>query len=276
MYLMKITPRGVIYQRRSASQQLQFAIGELGKIVLIIRSEMRARVFQKALGIVFLAIEPIMVAFVYYVLTFIILGSRTTGSEFVAIYVSVVFWRWMSKTVDSSPGLFPSYGAFLKQTNISVVSLVLTFIGIEFVSFLISLAVLVAICTGFGFYPNPAYLLLAFPMLAEFGIILLLTLILSCAGVFIRDLQGFVGSITGIWFYLSPGIYPVRNVPESFLWIYFLNPFAHILPAYQEIMMQGRISNVPVLLLITAVTTVPTTVAFIALQRIRQGFFPFI
>lgn len=276
MYLMRITPQGISYPRRSLRERVKEARVEFDKIALVVRSELRAKVFQKALGMVFLAIEPIMTAFVYYVLTFIILGSHVTSTQFMTIYISVTFWRWMSKTIDGSPNLFPTYASILKQTNFSVASLVFAYCGIEFVNFVISLVVLVIVCIAFGFYPNAAYPLLIFPMLAEAGITVLLTVVFSSCGVFIRDLQGFLSSVTGVWFYLSPGIYPIEKVPASLLWIYYLNPFAHILPAYQDIMMTGRISNIPILCVIFMVSTGMAAAALVFLQRIRLHFFPFI
>ena len=115
-YWMKITPRGIVYQRYSWKEWLQIARIELAKIILIVRSEVRSKGFEKILGVLFLTLEPIMMAFVYYVLTYIILASRTSGSQFVSIYIAVVMWRWMSKTVDGSPDLFPGY-AYIAQAD---------------------------------------------------------------------------------------------------------------------------------------------------------------
>ena len=117
MFLMRITPQGISYPRRSLRERVREARVEFDKIALVVRSELRARVFQKALGMVFLAIEPIMTAFVYYVLTFIILGSRVTSTQFMTIYISVTFWRWMSKTIAGSPNLFPTYARLLTPTK---------------------------------------------------------------------------------------------------------------------------------------------------------------
>jgi lipopolysaccharide transport system permease protein len=273
---MKITPRGLVYERRPFRERLRAARIELAKIALIVRSEIRSRVFEKVLGLVFLTVEPIMMALVFYALTYIILASRTSGTQFMTIYISVVTWRWMSKTVEGSPVLFPSYATILKQTNFPVMSLVLSFMGVEFFNFLISFGVLMLFCAAFGYWPSFAYAALVFPMLAEASIIMFLTAVFSSAGVFVRDLQGFLGSIMAIWFYLSPGIYPVENVPEKYMWLYNLNPFAHILPAYQDIMMRGTVPDIRMLLLITAMASVLAIAAIAVLQHARKNFFSFI
>jgi lipopolysaccharide transport system permease protein len=275
-YWMKITPRGIVYQRYSWKEWFQTARIELAKIILIVRSEVRSKGFEKTLGMLFLTLEPIMMAFVYYILTYIILASRTSGSQFVSIYIAVVMWRWMSKTVDGSPTLFPGNAYILKQTNFPVVSVLLIYVGVEFVNFFIAFAMLFVVCVLFGYYPQPAYAFLIFPMLAEFSIIMLLTILFSIAGVFVRDLQGLLYSVTGIWFYLSPGIYPVENVPAQYLWLYYLNPFAHILPAYQGIMMRGEIPDIAIMLLIAALATTLMFGALVILQRVRYNFFSFI
>lgn len=275
-FLMRITPRGISYPQRTWREGLHLAHLEMAKVALVVRSEVRSKVFGKALGMLFLAVEPIMMAFVYYVLTYIILSSGTSGSQFVSIYIAVVTWRWMSKSVDGSPTLFPGNAAVLKQTHFPVVSLLFIYMGVELVNFIISVIMLFLLCLMFGYKPNWAYFYLIFPVVAEASIIVLLTILFSCAGVFIRDLQAIVGSIIGIWFYLSPGIYPVQNVPAKFLWIYNLNPFAHILPAYQGIIMRGEAPDVGVLVLIFAFTALPIFGALVMLQRIRHYFFTFV
>src|SRR5215469_12392911 len=90
--LMKITPRGAVYPQRSVAERVRVARLEVAKILLIVRSEIRSRVFEKILGLVFLTVEPIMMALVFYALTYIILASRTSGTQFMTIYISVVTW----------------------------------------------------------------------------------------------------------------------------------------------------------------------------------------
>jgi lipopolysaccharide transport system permease protein len=217
-----------------------------------------------------------MMAFVYYVLTKVLLGSNIPNDQFLLIYISVVFWRWMSKAVDGSPTIFASYATILKQTNFSVFSLILSSIGVETVAFLIASVVLFIFCAMLGFYPRFSYVYLIVPMIAQLSIIMCLTAFFATLGAFVRDLQGFLSSATGIWFYMSPGIYPLERVSPDYLWLFYLNPFAHILPAYQMIIREGKVPEFGPLILIAMVGVVLTFGAMWLLKRARRHFFSYI
>src|SRR5438067_123691 len=115
-YEITITRDGVHQAGRSLSETVQYWRSEFSKIRYIIAAELRIKIFDKTLGLFFLLLEPMLMAIIYYFLTWVILGSSVGKYQFSTIYVSVVFWRWFSRTVDNSPGLFNTYGSVLKQT----------------------------------------------------------------------------------------------------------------------------------------------------------------
>jgi lipopolysaccharide transport system permease protein len=272
----KITPQGSTYAPLTWEDAKRTLASEWSKIRLIIQSEMKSKVFEKALGVLFLAIEPIFMAFVYYFLTQILMRGNMPSGQFLNIYIAVVFWRWLAKTVDGSPVTFASYASVLKQTNFSVFSLIIAYIGVEFAVFLVALIVLFIFATMMGYPPHYSYIYLVFPMVAQLSIMLFLTVLFATAGAFVRDLAGGVNVITGIWFYLSPGIYPVERIPEKYLAYYYLNPFAHILPAYRDIILRHELPPLGPLLLITVVGLLCSFGALRLLGRARRHFFSFI
>lgn len=273
---MQITARGIKRKALAWTDFKQATKSEWSKIRLIVRAEIKGRVFEKALGVLFLAIEPVVMAFVYFFLTQVLMRGNLPYGQFLNIYIAVVFWRWLAKTVDGSPVTFASYATVLKQTNFSIFSLIFAYMGIEFVLFLVALSVLFIFATLMGFPPHYSYVLLLIPMAAQLSIMLFLTVLFATAGAFVRDLAGAVSAITGIWFYLSPGIYPVERIPERFLDVYYLNPFAHILPAYQSIILEHELTEAPALLMITASGLTLSAGAFWLLGRARRYFFSYI
>lgn len=74
---------------------------------------------------------------------------------------------------------------------------------------------------------NILYLPLAVVLLTM--IALGLSLFLSVLFVFFYDTLYASNSITRLWFYLSPIIYPVATVPEAFRSIYMLNPITPVI-----------------------------------------------
>jgi lipopolysaccharide transport system permease protein len=255
---------------------LRAAMAEVGRILFIVRSELRGRIFDKTLGLFFLALDPIIQAALYYVLTQVLFGTRMATLGFASIYLTVVFWRWFSKTIDGSPSIFVSYGTILRQSNFSVTSVLFSYLGVEIANFIIGLIVLAVFLFWLGVTPKLAWLALPLPFLTELVFIVMLATICATVGTFFRDLQGFLYAFTGFWFYLSPGIYPVQSVPERYLWIYNLNPFAHILPAYRQIVLEGTMPDPVPLLIILCASAVLAVGAFGVLARARYRFLPYL
>jgi ABC-type polysaccharide/polyol phosphate export permease len=275
-YMLLITPDGITRRHRSVPELLSSGLADAHRISYVVRSELRSKVFDKTLGLFFLTLDPLVMAGMYYVLTQVLFGSRMETLGFAGIYLTVVFWRWFSRTIDSSPGVFLSYSSILKQSNFSITSVLLSHIGLEIANFLIGVVILIVFLGILGVTPKLSWLALPIPVFVELVFIIMLVTVCATVGVFFRDLQGFLFAFTGFWFYLSPGIYPVSSVPARYFWIYQLNPFAHILPAYREILLDGKLPDLIPLLIILVVSAVFSAAAFWVLARARYRFLPYL
>lgn len=249
-YFLKVTPNGVYESKKSVNELLERAFNDFYRVKYIVGSEVRARIFDKALGQFWLLVEPVIMASLYFFISTVIFTYTGQKQMFLFILTSVIFWRWFSKTVDSSPTVLISYSAVLKQTNFPVYLIILSYISTEIFFWFMSFMVLVIFLTFNGIYPSLAYLYLPFVLLVQLFLTMFLTLVFSVIGTFIKDLSGILYAFTSIWWYLSPGIYPVSRIPEKYLWIYKLNPFAHILPAYRDILIDGKAPDLYPLVLI--------------------------
>ena len=271
-----IDKNGVVKTGGSLGSVLKNFKSEFSIVKYIIGTELRIKIFDKTLGYFFLLLEPLLMASVYYVLTMVVLGSNISNLGFMDIYVAVVFWRWFSRTVDNAPALFNTYGTVLKQTNFSVYSITIAYLGMEFINLILSLVVLIIFLGFFGFYPNLGYLLIPLIMLSQLSLMVFLTIISSVAGAFLKDLQGILYAFVAIWFYMSPGIYPVGNIPDRYLWVYNLNPFAHILPAYRSILLRGEVPDFDVLGIMFILFSLLALIAFKLLAKARYYFFSYL
>lgn len=272
-YVVTLTREGIRETRKDFREIIQYWSSELSKIQYIISSELRIKVFDKTLGLFFLLLEPILMAAIYYYLTWVLLGSTIGTKQFCVIYVSVVFWRWFSRTVDNSPGLFTTYGSVLKQTNFPVYSIVISYIGLELMLLIFAILVLLVFLFFLGFPPSVALIYLPLVMIAQLSVTVFLSLIFSMAGTFIKDIHGALYAVTSIWFYLSPGIYPTSRIPPEYMWLYLLNPFAHILPGYRTILLDATRPDFFSLALITFIFSLLSFVGFRLLDKVRYYFF---
>lgn len=67
------------------------------------------------------------------------------------------------------------------------------------------------------------------------------SLIVASMNVFFRDIQHLVGNLLNLLFFLAPVVYPISEIPERFLPIYSLNPFANLVVLYHQVLLPGPI-----------------------------------
>lgn len=275
-FAVRITPSGITEMRYPLSERLKRFKIDIGRISFIVSSEAKSRIFDKVFGQFWLLIEPIITAGLYYFITTIVFSYAGEQRQFLFILTAVIFWRWFSRTVDGSPFAIVGYSSVLKQTRFPVIMVVLAFMATEAFFFIISFIVLMIFLIIYGRYPNLLYFYLPLVLLTQVSVMVFLTLMFSALGTFVKDLGGLLYAFTSVWWYLSPGIYPVSKIPEHWLWLYMLNPFAHILPAYRDILIDAVPPNLLPLLVILTIFTTLSLVAIKAFNWVRYYFFSFL
>lgn len=275
-YYLNITPKGIYQSRRPIGETLSLIINDLYRIKYIVGSEVKARVFDKALGQFWLLVEPIIMAGLYFFISTIIFTYSGQKNMFLFILTAVIFWRWFSKTLDSSPSVLLSYSSIIKQTNFPVYIIILSYISTEIFLWFISFIILLVFLSCYKIYPSIAYIYLPLVLITQLFLTMFLTLFFSVVGTFIKDLSGILYAFTSIWWYLSPGIYPVSRIPEKYLWVYNLNPFAHILPAYRDILINGKAPEFKSLFVILCCSIIMTVFGFKLFNTAKYRFFMYL
>lgn len=275
-YTLEITPEGIKENKRSFLENIKRIDKQLSFVKYIIVSEIKAKIFDKTLGILLLTTEPIITASLYYILTAVIFTFSGEINQFAYIFVAVVFWRWFGRTVDASPNAIASYGNVLKQTNFPISMVIVSFIGLECFYLIINFIVLVIFLAFLGYYPSISYIYLPVIVLTQFFLTFWIVLFFSMAGTFIKDLGSVLYALTSFWWYLSPGIYPVSRIPQKYLWIYNLNPFAHIFPSYQDVLIYGRSPKLIPLMIIMGFSIIMCFLGLRLLKKVKYHFFMYL
>jgi lipopolysaccharide transport system permease protein len=277
---IRITPRGIRQSHMTLAQWWRGLSDDVARARHIVSAELRARVFDKSLGWAWLLLEPLMMSGIYYFVTAVIFSLRSTEvHRFVSILTALIFFRWFSKPVDVAPAMMTSYAGVLKGTNFPVRVLFMSFLGTETVLFAMNLAVLFPFLFVFGCYPSLSYVALPLVMLPILLMTATASAVLGIAGTFVKDLMGIVYAFTAVLWYVSPGMYPVELVQQNaphYMWLYRLNPFAHLLPALQSILVDGQFPGLGVPLLISAIMIPPLALAFHVFGRARYYYFKFL
>ena len=208
---------------------------------MVIR-DLSARFVGTSLGAVWSLIQPLILLGLYTFVFGVIYRVRFEVAEGVG-FVPFLFcgmWPWMAfqEACQRSVTVIVDNANLMKRVQFPSELLVIAAIVSTFLSHGVGFCLMllgVAIWQG-GIAPLSVGLLLI-----PFGLQLLLAvsfgLLLSPANVFLRDVSQLTGALFTVWFFLSPILYSVQMVPESFQPILVCNPFTPILHLYRALIL---------------------------------------
>jgi lipopolysaccharide transport system permease protein len=251
-----ITPKGVSHRPRSFTAWADAVHHSAVKVLYLIGLGMKQQSFGLTFGHLWLILEPSLQAAAYFFLIRFVLGVGGEDMTFAFFFTAITFWRSHATLVTSAPYLLVTKGQAYVEQNMSLDTAYLETIAQEVALFLIRLIVLSAFLIAAGQPPSVTWLFV-FPLgIVMFTFSSALTLWLSVLGLYTKDAGKFVGHIVWLWWYLSPGLYTIKRIPEWFLPIYKANPFAHIIPALHQTVLREQSPSNPIELMLIFVLSV--------------------
>jgi len=274
---MRVTPSGIERARPPLSARAGRLAADVHRIAVIARADLKAAYFGKSFGWLWLILEPLLLAGVYWFLTAVLWELRPEDRHrFLAILLSLVFWIWFARTLNAAPLMLTGNAALLRDTDVPVTLLLGVTLGKELVNWALSFAVTLGVLLVLG--ARPGWALVGFPLvwLAQLLVLVGLAMILAVVGAFIKDLATILGHLLPIVWYLSPGIYPAalveRRVP-ALAPLLTLNPLAYLLPSYEAIFLDDRVPPLGPLLALIAASVPALIVGSVLFRRARYRYY---
>lgn len=229
-------------------------------VILFVKRDLKNVYKQTVLGPLWIVINPFLSTFVFTVIFGIIANISTDGIPQFLFYMSGnILWSFFSNCFNRASSTFLSNARIFGKVYFPRLVMPLSGIIYNSITFLVQFvmfAILVAVYALTGSNVHPNLLVLALPILL-IHIAFLGTgagLIISSLTTKYRDLNVLVSFGLTLWMYLTPVVYPVSQIPESFRWIMLLNPVAPIVETYRYAFL-GRGCFEWFYLLISAVVT---------------------
>jgi teichoic acid transport system permease protein len=207
------------------------------------RTNLRAEHFNTALGQLWLLLNPVLLAFVYFALIEIV-RSGSPGIEYLAHLMLALFtYRLVSRSVSQGARSVVGGGRLILNTAFPRAVLPLVSVLIAIITFVPTLVVY-AIVHGVAGLPVGPHLLWTVPI---FLLIVMFAagaaMIAATAQVYFRDLANFLPYATRIWLYTSPVLYYVEDVPERWEALFAANPLYPMLGSLSEVVDKGQTPN---------------------------------
>jgi teichoic acid transport system permease protein len=203
------------------------------------RTDLRAQHFNTVFGQLWLLINPLLLAGVYFVLVDILRsGSRPQGF-FAHLMAALFAYYFVSDSVRRAVGSVTSGGGLILNTSFPRTLLPLSAVITAVKRFLPTLLIYIPVHL-ISHRPVSVELLWLIPI---FGLFVLLAcgfaMIVSAAQVYFRDLKNFLPYGLRVWLYVSPVLYYAHEVPGRYNPMLVINPLAPLLTAWSAVVDRG-------------------------------------
>lgn len=208
-------------------------------ILASIRAEFVGRFFRSKLGALWHILNPLAQGAIFaFVLAEVLqarLGVSGNKSAY-AIYVlaGTAAWSLFNDLVIRCSGVFVEFSGHMKKIAFPRICLPLIVLGSALTNHFFLLLSIFILLLVLGYPPsaNWAAVLIGMVLMAALGVGL--GLLLGVFNVFARDISQVLGVVMQLWFWMTPIVYPISALPESYRAIAEHNPLAPIVGLYQN------------------------------------------
>lgn len=210
--------------------------------------ELRSKYKRSFFGWAWSLANPVATMVVYTIVFKYFLHStpspgHPSGLDVFALFLlcGLLPWNFFIASVNGCIGSLIGNASLIKKTYFPRELLPASTVGAALVSHLIEMGLLIFTLLCFGNWRLleflPVVVLLTI-LVALYG--LGLGLMLSAWNVFFRDIQHFMGILTMVWFFMTPIVYSLAQVPAGARTILKLNPMTDAVLSYQAVLYNGH------------------------------------
>jgi ABC-type polysaccharide/polyol phosphate export permease len=237
--------------------------------------ELKARYRGSVLGFFWSFVNPLLLLLVYtFVFTAVLPAAHPPELEPFALFMfcGILPWAWFSSSLLEASNVLIAGGNLIRKVLFPAEVLPIVTVLAGLVHFCLGLPILAAFLVYYRVPVVPSDLMW-FPVVVLIQLILTLglALLLSALTVHFRDLRDLLINLLALWFFATPIIYALSQVPEPVRGYLNLNPFTHLAVSYQEVLFRaGRFAQWPRLLAVGAGSLFVFALGYFVFDRLRD------
>lgn len=257
-------------------------LGELWRHRELLRSfvlrDLRHRYLGSSIGFFWTVVTPLIelvtYTFVFHFIMEVQFGDGTQNWSHYALFLfcGMVTWMAFSDGLSRCASVIVEHAHLVKKVNFPTIVLPGHVVASGVLNQLIRLGVLLAamIIAGQGL----SWTLLLVPLVIAVQTMLVLGggLLLACAGVYFRDTIHWVNTAMMMWMFMTPVFYPADALGEKFNLLLQLNPMAHMVGVYRELILNQTLPHPHNVIIITVVAALTLVIGHSVFHHHRHRF----
>jgi ABC-type polysaccharide/polyol phosphate export permease len=204
------------------------------------RTKLRSQNYDTVFGQLWLVLNPVLLAGVYFVLVDIIRHGHHPPHFFARLMAALFAYHFVSDAIRQGAKSVVQGGKLILNTAFPRLLLPLSSVITGFIRFMPTLLIYAVVHLLSGL-PVGLVTLWVIPLIALFTLLATgLSILVAAAQVYFRDLSSFLPYLLRVWMYVSPVLWSAAEVPHGYKWLLKANPIAPLLDAWNQVLHFGR------------------------------------
>jgi len=240
-------------------------------LYFLVWRDVKLRYKQTALGIVWVALQPIALATMLTIVFSRFLSAPSGGLPYpVFVLAALVPWQLFAAALGRSSLSLVANEHLLTKIYFPRILIPLASVLTASIDMFFTLVVLSAALIYYGIGVGGSLLILPLLVVLLLVAAIGIGLLLSALNVRYRDVQAIVPFLTFMWLFATPIAYSVTLVPASWRWLYDLNPMVGLVEGFRWAIAGGSFPHS--LFSSVAVIAVLGLVAVVYFRRAERHF----
>lgn len=238
----------------------------------LVRKELRGRYKGSILGFLWTFINPLLQLMVYTIVFSTILKSDI-DKYYLFLFVALIPWIFFSTSLTGGASSILNQKDMVKKIYFPRQVMPISFVSTCFVNMLLCFIVIFIVIGFSGIGVNfVALLYLPIIMFVQYILALGVAMLSSAITVYFRDLEHILGIVAMAWQYLTPVMYSIDIVPESYLPLFMANPMTPIIQAYRDILYYKQVPELGTLVHAFILGSIILFVGCVIFERLQRNF----
>ena len=234
--------------------------------------DIRRQYAGSLLDVVWAVAKPLLELLTYTFVFSVLLRINFHPSYSTAVSALFLFCGWMvyvtvSEALSRNLNVIRDNVHLIRKVHVPAAILPAYITCSELLIQVMRMTILISASLIVGWGISPWALLLPLVMLFQFMFIYGLALILATMSVFFRDIRQLLQPLLLLWMFISPVFYPASVFPQPFKPILVMNPLAHLIGIYRQILLNHQAPLVGQMIIFG---TASLTVFFVGLWIFRK------
>ena len=237
----------------------------------LVAKELKVRYRGSVLGFMWTFLNPLMLLSVYALVFSVYMRIDMPGYA-AFMFTGLLPWIWVHQSLIYGTNSITESESLVTKVTFPLQVMPTVKVAAALINYVLGLPVLFffLIVKGVDLGWNLLYLplILAVAWIFVWG----LSLLLATANVFFRDVQYIMANLLTLWFFVTPILYPLEQVPQAYRVLIKLNPLTLLTAAFQDIFFYGRPPQWGSLIALALVGLAVAVVGMIVFDRYKESF----